>query len=678
MSLMLFIVNAFFIISIYQTETTVLAAEKQNIRSKVESLIKSNLEGQTDNLSLSINNLYKSSSLNQIKYDLRDEIFVFQKAITDMYADAATDEDAAKNIFAFIDNYRWNNGRYIFAYEADEYINMANGANHKVIGTSSADLKDKKGNYYARDIVAAAKSNIVGYSSYYFTNPSTGNVEEKISASIYFAPLNLVIATGEYISLLKSTKIETALAVVNAARYSENGYFWVQDRQGKILVHPKAELIGTVIDVTAQAASAIQGKKAVFMPIQFEKPTTQRIENKIIYLRAVFPEWDWYIGTGAYESDITEIETSLTQATADIFGDEIELSIEFAVVLFIVAILLTLFIVNKLINEMVILKDSIDNLSTGEADLTSRLVIKNNDEIAGISHSVNQFIAYLQSMVLEISHASQQITQGIDDIHGQSERNIKALDNHSIETELAVTAITEMSTTADVVAKNALETSTSTQSANDDALISKKTVKEASSSVMALVQEMSSTSTSINEMNVSTQHIASVLEEIGGIAEQTNLLALNAAIEAARAGEQGRGFAVVADEVRSLAARTQTSTAQINDMLADLNQSADSAVQSMNVTTKSCEQVAENTALVTQNLDGMTTSIVEINDLSAQIATASEEQHSVTEEITRNMHTIQEMVQVLMDNGQETTQSTLELSSQNEKLANLVSRFRLS
>jgi methyl-accepting chemotaxis protein len=149
-------------------------------------------------------------------------------------------------------------------------------------------------------------------------------------------------------------------------------------------------------------------------------------------------------------------------------------------------------------------------------------------------------------------------------------------------------------------------------------------------------------------MNNNTQQIATVLEVIGGIADQTNLLALNAA----RAGEQGRGFAVVADEVRTLAARTQDSTAQISEMLTTLRRDSSAAVDIMNETKQSCEQVAGNTSRVAES--------------------------SVTEEITRNMHTIQSMVLELTENGKETTVSAQSLASANEQLAALVSQFKLS
>ena len=675
---MLLLVNGFFITSIFMTEKTVLEAEKINIRSKVETLIKNNLQGQTDNLNLSLANLYESSSTNRIRQELRSDILTFKKTIADMYADAPSDEDAEANIYAFVDNYRWNDGRYIFAFDAESFEYMANGANRRLIGRSGYDLQDKKGSYYVRDIIREAKKSTVGYSLYYDLNPVSEEIEEKMSASFYFEQLNLVIATGEYTSRLKQSKIDMALNAVGLTQYGEDGYFWVQDANGKIIMHPDAKLIGTTADFTRDAAKRLQRESAVFMSAAFKNAETDKIENKILYVRNIFPDWGWSLGTGTYESEISTIEESLTTATADIFDAEIKNSFKFATVLFIVAIVFSLWLINRIIRELLVLKLSIDNLSTGEADLTSRLVLKGNDEVADISHSVNNFIGYLQSMMLDISGASKNITRGIHDIHSQSERNTQALDNHSAETELAVTAITEMSTTADIVAQNALQTATSTQAANEEAKASKVTVIEASNSVMSLVSEMDETTASINAMNESTKNIATVLEVIGGIADQTNLLALNAAIEAARAGEQGRGFAVVADEVRSLAALTQDSTAKINEMLQSLTASAGSAVTAMKHTTESCQQVAKNTSLVTGSLDSMTGSIVEINDLSTQIATASEQQSSVSEEITRNMHTIQEMVQELSNNGQDTKISVQSLTDENEALAALVARFKLS
>ncbi|MFT5807387.1 MAG: methyl-accepting chemotaxis protein [Moritella dasanensis] len=674
----LLVVSSFFIISMLNTEKSVLAEEKHNVSAQVESVIKNNLQGQVDTITLSLADLYEQSKDENIKTELRTEITTFKQAMTKMYEASDSHEAAKLAIFAFINNYQWGNGRYIFAYDADTVAYVAHGEDPDAIGRNSYDATDIKGTFYTRNIVSSAKKQEFGISRYTFANPATQKMEDKLSVSFYFKPLNIVVATGEYISTLKQGKIDTALKNIVAARYGKNGYFWIQDSKGKILAHPKQELIGQTLESTKLAAKSLAGKSEVFVRITYENPSTKQFETKIAYVRKIMPDWGWTIATGTYESDITSIQESLTDATADIFDAEVYRSLGFAAVLFVLSVLTSIWVVNKIVKELIVLKTRIDTLSTGEADLTSRLMITSDDELADISHSVNTFIGYLQSMMLEISQASGHITDGIQQIYAQSERNSQALNNHTAETELAVTAITEMSTTADIVAQNAVQTAANTQSATDEGMASKITVTEASNSVMALVTEMETASDSIHTMNNNTQQIATVLEVIGGIADQTNLLALNAAIEAARAGEQGRGFAVVADEVRSLAARTQDSTAQINDMLTTLRRDASIAVDVMDETKQSCEQVADNASRVAESLDIMTESIVVINDLSTQIATASEEQSSVTEEITRNMHTIQGMVQELTANGQETTESTQNLAAANEQLAALVNKFKLS
>ncbi|PSW06832.1 methyl-accepting chemotaxis protein [Photobacterium lipolyticum] len=670
--------SGFFITSLMNTENAVLEAESSNVSVKVAKLLNDNLKGQVDTVTRSISYYYENSNQENIKAELATEIETFKDTIDSIYNNSASAADAESSIYAFINEYRWDDGRYIFAYDAATVINKANGANASIIGTSSYDKKDINGNYYAQDIVSSAKANKVGFTSYQFFNPKTKNTEEKLTASVYFEPLNLVIATGEYISTLRQDELEAAIKTISSSKYGQNGYFWVQDKNGKILAHPKAEVIGTVIPATTlKIANSIKGQSEAFVKIAFENPTTKQTENKFVYARNIFPEWGWTIATGTYESDVTNIQDELTNATADIFDDKVYTCIVLAIALLIVALMVAAWSINKIVKGLVVLKERIDTLSTGEADLTSRIDITSHDELGDIGNSVNNFIIYLQSMILEIAQASAHITEGIKQLDVQSEQNNQALIKHASETDQVVAAITEMSATAETVAQNATETAANTQKANDDAMLAKDDVLEASGSMIVLVDEVGAASSSINTMNENTQQIVSVLGVIGEIADQTNLLALNAAIEAARAGEQGRGFAVVADEVRSLAARTQSSTAEINEILTTLRQDAASAVAAMNVTKTSCERTAENAERVSNSLDAVTGSIVEINDLSTQIATASEEQSSVTEEVSRNMNNIREMVHELTQNGQATVDSTQSLAAANAQLNVLVSKFKL-
>lgn len=332
---------------------------------------------------------------------------------------------------------------------------------------------------------------------------------------------------------------------------------------------------------------------------------------------------------------------------------------------------------SRLYAPILALKDMINDLARGDGDLTQRLDVTRNDDLGEIAEAVNRFIINLQEMMLKIANSTVHISTGIGELRNQTEQNNQVLTEHANETEQVVVAITEMSSTADSVAQSAARSASFTQQTTEQANQSKVVVDTAVSGVADLVNEVESMATNIQTMNNDTKKISAVLGIIGGIADQTNLLALNAAIEAARAGEQGRGFAVVADEVRTLAARTQQSTSEINEMLTNLNRGTDSVVSAMDATRTSCEQTANTTASVNESLDCMTNSIVQINDLGIQIATAAEEQSSVTEEINRNMTAIRTMVTQLTQNGNKTMDSTHDLSNCNDELTQIISQFKL-
>ncbi|MEG3754823.1 methyl-accepting chemotaxis protein [Psychromonas arctica] len=372
---------------------------------------------------------------------------------------------------------------------------------------------------------------------------------------------------------------------------------------------------------------------------------------------------------------VMDIDESVVYQFLD---DQLSSAIITAAILILVTIVLLVVTLAKIYTPIISLKERIGSLAQGEGDLTQRLEVKGNDDLAQIAMDVNSFISQLQTMLIDVLTSSAEISEEIRQLKQASLANTQSLRMHSDETNQVVAAITEMSASANAVADNARQTALSTQKTSDEALVSKELVQTSSDSVRMLVTEVDTASERINTMNENTQEIVSVLSVIGAIADQTNLLALNAAIEAARAGEQGRGFAVVADEVRSLAARTQTSTAEINEILLKLTSDAGLSVKAMEVTRESCQSTTDNTIRVGSGLDAMVGSIIEVNELSSQIATAASEQSTVADEISRNMSSIQNMVNDLTENGQLTTNSTENLVTANQQLAALVSRFKLN
>jgi len=249
--------------------------------------------------------------------------------------------------------------------------------------------------------------------------------------------------------------------------------------------------------------------------------------------------------------------------------------------------------------------------------------------------------------------------------------------SHNNETDQVVTAITEMSATASEVAQNTTQVAEATHAATGDVANAQRCVDASLEEISALMAQINNAAGSIQSLSEQSKKINNVLSVIGGIAEQTNLLALNAAIEAARAGEQGRGFAVVADEVRNLASRTQSSTLEINEMLTELHKLVALAVKTMEESQQSCVRSVDSSRAISESLGSVTSAVTAINDMSTQIATAATEQSSVTEEINRNVFAIQEIVNELLHSSEDAARVSQTVSQEGINLGKLVGQFKI-
>lgn len=451
------------------------------------------------------------------------------------------------------------------------------------------------------------------------------------------------------------------------------GQIMIVERDGKILTNqttiPGEIVLKNVADFNNQSLFAKQiqeGLRSVSGSNLYQQEYEDPKAGDLTFFLKVVPGTPWLIATALPTSLLTLHSNEVLQTLG---------LIQIPMVILLIVVLVIA--IRRLMKRLTVLRGNIDTLSSGEADLTRRIAIKGEDELDAVGHSVNRFIAYLQGMMVDVAAATSQISGELMQLQEQSRHTNQILDRHASETDQAVTAINEMSATADSVAQSANETASFTQSVNDAAQQSKTVVDQAYVSVLSLVEEVENATHYVQGMQSDAKRITDVLSVIGGIAQQTNLLALNAAIEAARAGEQGRGFAVVADEVRALAGRTQQSTSEINEMLVRLEQGVNDAVGAMVKTKASCESTADRTSRVNEGLDGMASSVLRIHDLSAHIATAAEEQSAVTEEINQNMVAIRHMVSDLVSSGQQADKSTGALLASNARLVTLVNRFKV-
>jgi len=319
----------------------------------------------------------------------------------------------------------------------------------------------------------------------------------------------------------------------------------------------------------------------------------------------------------------------------------------------------------------------IEQIADGDGDLRVRLDVLSRDELGKLSHAFNRFLDKLQPLIKEVGRVTGEVADSAQSLAGMAAANDRLISSEHVAVDQVSTAATEMSAAVHEVARNAQNAADAARQAEAQSREGAEVVGATIHSIRQLAQEMESASTTIQTLEQETANIGAVLAVIKGIAEQTNLLALNAAIEAARAGEQGRGFAVVADEVRALAALTQESAKDTQQMIERLQIGVQNAVKATHSGSARARQSVEQAAGVDQALSVTGDSVQRINDMAAQIATACEEQSSVTEEIARNISDIRDLSNEAAQTSEQSTRASQHLSELSHGLAQLVGRFRV-
>ncbi|MGE6196326.1 methyl-accepting chemotaxis protein [Aeromonas media] len=457
--------------------------------------------------------------------------------------------------------------------------------------------------------------------------------------------------------------LDALIDEVLAMKVQGEGYAMLLDSSGLIVGHPQKEL---ALKQVAELAPGLTGATLDGWSRDGELHIATIAGREVLLSVQGVPGTDWLLAMVMYK-DV--LEAPFASLLWQLVGLTLVLLLVFS------ALLIAMF--NYLFADLGRVSKALADIAHGEGDLTVQIAAHSKDEVGLLAQNFNLFVARLHGIVSRLRDVTVELAAQSRTQAAGAEARSQRVREQQDEIVMVATAVTEMASATQEIASNAEFAATTSGDAVRLAVAGQSQVGQSQRSISGLAGEVADASQTIHELDGHAQKISGILATISGIAEQTNLLALNAAIEAARAGEQGRGFAVVADEVRVLSRRTHDSTAEIQQMIEALQQTTRRAVGGMETSRQLAGTSVEDAEAANQSLARINEAIGAISDMATQIAAAAEEQTSVTGEISRNTENIRHVSQTLAAQAKEEAAQAAELKSLTERLEQEIGRFRL-
>ncbi|MGY3688788.1 methyl-accepting chemotaxis protein [Vibrio coralliilyticus] len=458
-----------------------------------------------------------------------------------------------------------------------------------------------------------------------------------------------------------SKSMDDMVRLLNGFQIEDTGFVFLTDAQGQIQIHRQKDKASSTLSQLYGSEASMLLNKSGFNLIEAS------YEGEQVFVSSLYiPSMDWFvIGVAPVNEVFADLNYVAKQMTVT------------TIVVAALFIFMGLFLANSITRPIKSIAARFTDLGRGDGDLSQRIEVQSSDEIGQLSEGFNGFIEKIHESMKEVASTSGALQTASESV---SHKANTTHDNSQIQrdqTIQVVTAINEMGATISEIASNAATAAETANQASDNTQVGQNVVNKAKDAISRLAMDIENTGQVVEQLASTTQEIGSILDVIRDISEQTNLLALNAAIEAARAGEQGRGFAVVADEVRNLASRTADSTEEIQKMINQLQSDAKDAVTAMEAGKSVTHEGVSSSDEAVEVLVNISERIHDISDRNTQVATATEEQSTVVHTINQNIEEINAINEVTTSTAEELAAASSDLKELSERLDRMVGSFKL-